>query len=1358
VNVQKKARQWIQNFLSIALCMACAGLLALPVHAADAWSQYGRATAVSSSNPGGFYMPTGVAVDNNGNLYVADFINHRVQKLTASTNTWSEWGMVGGGPGNGLGEFNNPIGVAVDGIGNMYVADFGNQRIQKFTLSTNSWSEWGKTGGGTGNGPGEFNNPFGVAVDGSGNVYVADYSNHRVQKLTLSTNTWSEWGAADGGAGSDLGEFDRPSGVAVDGSGNVFVADSGNHRVQKLTLSSNAWNEWGKSGGGPGVGLGEFLAPSGVAVDGSGNVYVTDSAHHRVQKLNPSTNAWSEWKKNGAGMGNGLGEFNSPFGVAIDASGDMYVADSGNHRIQKLSGDANAWSQWGATTPDSGSLPGEFLLPLGVAVDGSLNVYVADGGNNRIQKLNLSTNTWSAWGTASGDSGTDLGEFTAPMGVAVDGIGNMYVADFGNHRIQKLTLSSNAWSEWGAPGGGWGGGLGEFFMPTGIAVDGSGNAYVADSGNHRIQKLTLSTSTWSEWKKSDGGPGNGGGEFNNPSGVAIDGIGNVYVADSGNHRIQKLTLSTNTWSEWGKAGGGPGSGLGEFNTPVGVAVDRNGNVYVTDNGNHRIQKLTLSANTWSEWKKSGGGPGNGLGEFNKPFGVAIDGNGDLYATEMDNHRVQRLRMPAIPIADFASVAKTSTSAEFAWTAASGATAVLIEQSPAGAGAWTTATTGPIATSATSVTVTGLSPATAYDFRLVVAGGANAGPSNTAGVTTDGVVPGAPVLLPPVAGNGQVELIWSPVAGSAGYKVLQSVTPGTNGIEIATVSDSVYRYTATGLTNGTAYHFAVKAINSLGDSEASLPVSATPATVPAAPVNVSAIAGNGQAAVSFAAPADHGGSAITEYEVTASPGNIVVTGTANSITVPGLTNGTSYTFTVKAINRIGRGAPSAQSNAVIPRSPTGGESPSGSMPSASTQPETNLSEATILINGKTVNAGTVTVTKRDGQTVMTVTLDPSKMADLLVSEGQRATVTISAANTQIDAVVVQLRGKTVKQMEDKQAVVEIKQERATYTVPARQINIDSILGQMGKSTSLQDVTVHLEVAASSADRAKAVEKAAAQGAFKLVAPPIDFRIKAAREGLTIQVSKFGSYVERTIAIPDGGGTNRILTGVVVGANGTVRHVPTKVVARQGKSYAVINSLTNSTYAVVWKSLDFRDMANHWAEDAVNDMGSRWIIEGMADGGFSPDREITRAEFAAILVRGLGLQPASETTPFSDVKPSDWYSGALSTAYAYQLINGSEEGSVRPLERITREEAMAMIARAMKITELQSKLPVRTAESVLRPYADAADASAWAQSGIADCIQSGVVSGRGPTRLAPKAYMTRAEVATIVQRLLQKSGLI
>ncbi|WP_308722674.1 S-layer homology domain-containing protein [Paenibacillus polysaccharolyticus] len=1876
----------------MALIIACSNILEIPAYAAETWSQFGRIGPVFSSNPGGFAAPKGVTVDSSGNVYVADSGNHRIQKLTLSTNTWSEWKKVGGGAGSGLGEFNNPTAVAVDSSGNVYVADSGNHRIQKLTLSTNTWSEWKKVGGGNGLGLGEFNNPRGVAVDSSGNVYVADSSNHRIQKLTLSTNTWSVWKKPSAGAvaGNGLGEFNFPNGVAVDSSGNVYVGDSNNHRIQKLTLSTNTWSEWKKLGGGAGAGLGEFNTPRAVAVDGSGNIYVADTGNHRIQKLNAATGTWSEWVKNGGGSGNSLGEFINPNGVAVDNSGNVYVADDSN-RIQKLTAANNTWSEWSVLGPVNGISPGEFTFPRGVAVDSSGNVYVADTSNHRIQKLNKSTNTWSEWKKVGGGNGSGLGEFYNPFGVAVDSSGNVYVADSGNHRIQKLTLSTNTWSEWKKDGGGTGTSLGEFNTPYGVAVDLNGNVYVADSGNHRIQKLTLSTNTWSEWKKVGGGNGSGLGEFSVPGAVAVDLNGNVYVADSGNHRIQKLTLSTNTWSEWKKVGGGAGAGLGEFNTPRTVAVDGSGNIYVADTGNHRIQKLNAGSGTWSEWVKSGGGSGNGLGEFNTPYGVATDNSGNVYVADSNNHRLQKLDMPASAIIDFASTAKTSTTVSFSWTAASGATAILIEQSPAGENTWTTATNGTIATNSTTATVTGLSAATAYDFRLVVNGGANTGNSNTVSVTTDNVptytiaeiadqtateltagyssgtqdtktititktgtgdltnvatalsgtnatdfvitqpgtttlnsgttsttftvkakdglaagtytaavtvyadnmtnvtfavtqtvnpapvapsitsqpgnktvtagqtatfsitasgdaplsyqwkkdgnaltddenisgataatlsisntqsgdagsytvvvtnaagnassiaatltvnaltnaaspsidtqptgatvnegdstpnlsvaasvsdggtlsyqwysnsvnstisgnaiagatsatyaapttstgttyyyavvtntnnsvsgtktatatsniaavnvnaltnaaspsidthptgatvnegdsspnlsvaasvsdsgtlsyqwysnsvnstvggnaiagatsatyaapttstgttyyyvvvtntnngvsgtktatatsniatvnvniapthtiapiadqtlaaltqgyalgtqetktidvtntgtsdlsnlsatvsgihasdfvitqpsttlvngattstftvkakdglpagtytatitlsatqmtdvtftvmqvvnmpnAPENPQNLVAVGRNGEVTLNWSTVTGATYYNLYMATDPSQlSTASVVIINSSTYN--AQNLLNGTTYFFTVRAGNSGGLSGESNQANATPATVPAAPTNVLAVAGNGEATVTFTAPTENGGSPITGYEVTDSSGNAVTTGAASPIVITGLTNGTSYTFTVKAINGLGKSTASANSNAVIPQKSSGGSTvpiDTPSVPSTPTIPEKTNTGMDILVNGKAENAGTVARTQRNGQTVTTVFVDQEKLEDKLAAEGQNAVVAI-LVNDKSHVTVGSLNGQMVKNMEDKQAVLEIKTDRATYTIPAQQININTISEQVGKSVALQDIQVQIEISEPTTDMVKVVENTAAKGTFTLVASPLNFTVKGIYGDKTVEVSKFNAYVKRNIVIPNGVDPGKITTGIVVETDGTIRHVPTKIVVIDGKYYAQINSLTNSTYSLVYHPLEFEDVAKHWAKQAVSDMGSRMIIDGTGNGMFSPDRNITRAEFAAIIVRALGLKTENGATSFSDVQSTDWYSSAVNTAYAYHLIGGFEDGAFRPMDTITREQAMVILSKAMAITSLKGNLAVQSTDVILRPYGDTATVSAWALSSVADTVEAGIVSGRGGNELAPKDYITRAEVAKIIQGLLQKSGLI
>ena len=263
--------------------------------------------------------------------------------------------------------------------------------------------------------------------------------------------------------------------------------------------------------------------PSGVAVDASGNVYVTEPSPHRIKKFNSSGASLTGW---GSG-GSGTSQFSNPYGIAVDASGNVYVADLGNHRIQKFSTSGAFLTGWGSM----GSGTSQFISPVGIGVDASGNVYVADSGNNRIRKFNSSGAFLTGWGSR----GSGTGQFNSPDGIAVDASGNVYVTDSGNHRIQKFNSSGAYLTGWGSGGSG----TSQFSNPYGIAVDASGNVYVADSGNNRIRKFNSSGAFLTGW----GSMGSGTGQFRGPDGIAVDASGNVFVADAGNHRIQKFNSS-----------------------------------------------------------------------------------------------------------------------------------------------------------------------------------------------------------------------------------------------------------------------------------------------------------------------------------------------------------------------------------------------------------------------------------------------------------------------------------------------------------------------------------------------------------------------------------------------------------------------------------------------------------------------------------------------------------------------------------------------------------------------------------------------------------------------------------------------
>jgi hypothetical protein len=277
-------------------------------------------------------------------------------------------------------------------------------------------------------------------------------------------------------------------------------------------------NQWGSAGSG----TGEFRSPASVAVDAHGNVVVADTGNNRIQALASSTDPIGSWGSAGAE----LGEFDHPMAVALDRRGNIYVADTNNNRIQKLSATGQLLAAWGS----QGSGSGDFDHPAGIAVDGSGNIYVADTGNNRIQKLSSSGAPVATWGS----QGSDPGQFDHPTAIAVDANGDLFIADTGNNRIQELASTSDPLGQWGKKGSG----RLEFNGPRGVAVDASGDIYVADTGNNRIQELSPAGQSIF----TAGGAGSGPGELRAPGSILVDGHGHLYVADTGNDRIQELSV------------------------------------------------------------------------------------------------------------------------------------------------------------------------------------------------------------------------------------------------------------------------------------------------------------------------------------------------------------------------------------------------------------------------------------------------------------------------------------------------------------------------------------------------------------------------------------------------------------------------------------------------------------------------------------------------------------------------------------------------------------------------------------------------------------------------------------------------
>ncbi len=300
-----------------------------------------------------------------------------------------------GSCGSGEGEFDGASDIELDSVGNIYVADTENKRIQKFDSNGNFIFEFI-----TNHTDGLFDGPTDLGLESSGNIYVADALNRLIQKFDSSGNFIFEFGTQ----GSDDGEFGFPSAIALDSSGNIYVTDSNNdihaqenNRVQVFDSNGNFIFKFGAKGSGDG----EFMGPLDIELDNSGNIYVADSANHRIQKFDSNGNFIFKFGSNGTGDG----EFMFPADIALDSSGNIYVADANNNRIQIFDLNGNFLFKFGSSDENARI---QIVSPNGVAVDSSGNVYVVE--SDRVQVFSVALG-----GAGAGAGG---GCSVAPIGPA----------------------------------------------------------------------------------------------------------------------------------------------------------------------------------------------------------------------------------------------------------------------------------------------------------------------------------------------------------------------------------------------------------------------------------------------------------------------------------------------------------------------------------------------------------------------------------------------------------------------------------------------------------------------------------------------------------------------------------------------------------------------------------------------------------------------------------------------------------------------------------------------------------------------------------------------------------------------------
>jgi trimeric autotransporter adhesin len=604
---------------------------------------------------------------------------------------------IGGGGPNNLpalkSSLGSPAGVAVDGAGNVFVADLSSQRAFKVDTTGNVTvlagnGAFGANSAALGEGVPAISAYFaylsGVAVDSSGNIFIADGFLCEILEVSAQTGKISTvagsmfncWYSGDGGPATSAALND-PFGVAVDKSGNIFIADTTNCLVRVVsaqtgnisTLAGTPPNtttgllRCGYSGDGSAATSAKLENPAGVAVDVSGNVFIADTSNCAIREVSVQTGIISTVAGTGTCSYSGDGgpatsaTLNDPFGVAVDSSGSIFIADTSNCVIRKVSSSnahistaAGDYSTGCGYSGDGGSAASAQLnRPYGVAVDSSEDILIADYGNSVIREVSASTGNISTFAGVAVPDPNQAGQMIGFPAYSGDG----YPAT----EAELGFLHDAPWS-------------------AGLFTDNSGNVFIADTANSVIREISASTGIISTVAgngfvgfSGDGGPATGA-ELFYPRDVAVDGIGNIFIVDSGNCVIRKVTASTgiistvagtppdssgNYYCDF-SGDGGPATSAELYPIDLlspagGVAVDASGDIFIADTGNNVIREVSAATGiittiagvpTTVIYPGSGdGGPATSA-MLDAPYEVAVDSAGNVFLTDTYNYAIREV--------------------------------------------------------------------------------------------------------------------------------------------------------------------------------------------------------------------------------------------------------------------------------------------------------------------------------------------------------------------------------------------------------------------------------------------------------------------------------------------------------------------------------------------------------------------------------------------------------------------------------------------------------------------------------------------------------------------------------------------